>query len=140
MQIKSRVFSWCHQLPRGQKKSQRLQKSSSPAALRPMIDLAKRADMPATAGEMVVVTAAFAMASEYPTSASWEPGLKPYQPNHKIMTPSTNRDVLCPGMSTTCRTCRYQQLSLRQLGFVRIGTSLGKTVNKAEESSSGPCL
>ena len=79
---------------------------SLPAAARPVKDFAKRAESPETAGAMVVVTAALATAFEYPTRASCEPGLNPYQPNHKIMTPRTNREVLWPGMSTTCEEYR----------------------------------
>lgn len=72
-----------------------------PALPRTTNERVKRADIPAAAGEMVVVTAALAMASPYEYTPNCEPGLNPYQPNHRIITPKTKREVLCPGMSTT---------------------------------------
>ncbi len=68
--------------------------------------LVRREERPAAAGASVVVTALTETAKELvpPTMTSWEPGLNPYQPNHRIITPSTNSEELWPAKSLAC-TC-----------------------------------
>mmetsp|Transcript_5566 Transcript_5566/g.15761 ORF Transcript_5566/g.15761 Transcript_5566/m.15761 type:complete len:207 (-) Transcript_5566:404-1024(-) len=56
--------------------------------------------MPAAAADSVVVTAVRPTATSAPSNSSMEPGLKPYQPNHRMKVPSTTRGAECPGMST----------------------------------------
>mmetsp|Transcript_36817 Transcript_36817/g.80215 ORF Transcript_36817/g.80215 Transcript_36817/m.80215 type:complete len:202 (+) Transcript_36817:451-1056(+) len=53
-------------------------------------------DTPPAAAEMVVVTAVRDTVSTAPLMASMEPGLNPYQPNHRIKVPSTTSVTECP--------------------------------------------
>lgn len=68
------------------------------------IALVMREERPAAAGARVVVTAQTETAKELvpPTSTSWEPGLNPYQPNQRIITPSTKSEELWPAKSLAC--------------------------------------
>ena len=54
------------------------------------------------AGDSVVVTAAVPTELEKPMMACWLPGLNPYQPNQRIITPSTKSELLWPGKVLTC--------------------------------------
>ena len=56
--------------------------------------LTNSAVRPAAQGASVVATAATATGLEVPAPrmAVSEPGLNPYQPNHRIMTPRMNRE------------------------------------------------
>ena len=61
------------------------------------------AEMPPEPAASVVEMAAVATAMELPlVIICCDPGLNPYQPNHRIMTPRMNSDVLWPGMLLAC--------------------------------------
>jgi hypothetical protein len=62
------------------------------------------ADTVPPAADSVVLMADSATTSPTPKMASAEPGLKPYQPNQRMKTPSIARDALWPGMVTGCTT------------------------------------
>ncbi len=82
-----------------------------------MMAFVKRDERPAAAGASVVVTAQTETAKELvpPTSTSWEPGLNPYQPNHRIITPSTNSEELWPAKSLACSSSRHHVSAQLQL-------------------------
>mmetsp|Transcript_30944 Transcript_30944/g.100779 ORF Transcript_30944/g.100779 Transcript_30944/m.100779 type:complete len:223 (+) Transcript_30944:427-1095(+) len=62
--------------------------------------LRRMAAVPPEPAASVVVTATFCAMPMHPRRQSVETGLKPYQPNQRIMVPSAWSTVLCPGMSS----------------------------------------